>query len=166
MQALDFHTERLVLRPWIAEDAAWYVAAIDDEILQWTREPDDLTVEGWIACLADAESDRSQSAAITSDGALVGNMTVARRRYSVEISYWISAEARGKGYASEALNATKDWILDNLGPVPLHLEISPDNEASIAVAERAGFAFSEYRLSKDQCADELGRVAVYRRTTS
>ncbi len=165
MQTLDLRTDRLLLRPWTEADAAWYVGAIDDEILRWTREPDDLTVEDWIACLSDAQSGRSQSAAITSDRALVGNVTVTQRRNAVEISYWISAEARGRGFASEALNATTDWVSDNLGPIPLHLEISPDNAASIAVAKRAGYSFSEYRLSKDRCADDLGRVAVYRRTT-
>jgi RimJ/RimL family protein N-acetyltransferase len=165
MQTLDVHTNRLLLRPWAEADAAWYVGAIDEEILHWTREPDDLTVEDWIACLPDVQSGRSQSAAITSDTALVGNMTVTQRRHAVEISYWISAEARGMGYASEALSATTDWVSDNLGPIPLYLEISPDNAASIAVAKRTGYTFSEYRLSTDRCADDLGRVAVYRRTT-
>lgn len=164
MQIIELHTDRLVLRPWTEADAAWYVGAIDDEILHWTREPDDLTVGDWIACLPDGQSGRSQSAAITCDGVLVGNVAVTRRKTEVEISYWISAAARGRGFASEALSATTDWVSDNLGPMTLYLEISPDNKASIVVAERTGYTFSEYRLSKDQCADDLGRVAVYRRT--
>ena len=46
--------------------------------------------------------------------------------------------------------------------IPIELEIHPQNEASIRVAQRAGFAFAELRQSCDSCADTDGNVAIYR----
>jgi RimJ/RimL family protein N-acetyltransferase len=165
MNALEIQTQRLRTRGWTDADAAWYVAAIDDEILRWTREPEDLTVEVWRACLADGGTERSRSAAITVGGLPVGNVSVMQRSDSAEISYWLAADGRGNGYASEALLAVSNWAAEAFDIAFTYLEISPDNTPSIAVAQTCGFTLFGYRLSDDRCADDLGRVAVYRKST-
>ena len=44
----------------------------------------------------------------------------------------------GKGYATEAAVAARDWAYDALGLGPLMSFVHPDNQASRAVAERLG----------------------------
>ncbi|MGI9586570.1 MAG: GNAT family N-acetyltransferase [Acidimicrobiia bacterium] len=163
MDAPEIRTERLKTRPWTEDDAGWYVDAIDSEILRWTREPGDLTPDTWRRCLADSTDGRSRSDAITVGDQPVGNVSVMQRRDSAEISYWLAADARGNGYASEVLLAVGDWASESLDIDYTYLEISPENAPSIAVAQRCGYSLFGYQLSDDDCADDLGRVAVYRK---
>ena len=58
---------------------------------------------------------------------------------STEIGYGISDDYRGCGYATEAVNATVSWALnqDNVKCVIAETEI--DNTASVRVLEKCGF---------------------------
>lgn len=60
---------------------------------------------------------------------------------SVELSYALLKEARGKGYMSKALRAVANQILtDNLNDIKeVNLLIHPENDVSKRVALRAGF---------------------------
>lgn len=62
-----------------------------------------------------------------------------------ELAYWVSAEARGRGYATRALMLLSDWALA-LRFRRVRLEIEPHNRASSRVAVKAGFLPSERRL--------------------
>lgn len=53
--------------------------------------------------------------------------------------YWVSPTARGTGFATRALRAVARWAFDTLELGVVLLEIRPENGASIAVAEAAGF---------------------------
>ncbi len=52
--------------------------------------------------------------------------------------YWIAASARGSGYATRAAILLTRWLFE-LGAARAFLTIVAENEASIAVARRAGF---------------------------
>jgi RimJ/RimL family protein N-acetyltransferase len=56
-----------------------------------------------------------------------------------EIGYAVIGEARGRGIAGRALRLITGWALDGLGLERVELRIDLDNEASIRVAERAGY---------------------------
>lgn len=60
-------------------------------------------------------------------------------RRSAEIGYWLGAEWRGKGIASEAVRALAQWALETFDLVRLHAAVFAWNPASARVLEKAGF---------------------------
>lgn len=64
-------------------------------------------------------------------------------RPGTEIGWGISPDYWGKGYATEAARASKDWAFTNLGVDELISVIHPENEASKRVAIRIGEAYRE-----------------------
>lgn len=56
-----------------------------------------------------------------------------------ELMYAIIPEVRGRGYATQIANLLVDYAFEQLGCDEVIAPISPDHDASIAVAERAGF---------------------------
>jgi RimJ/RimL family protein N-acetyltransferase len=166
MQDMVFATARLTIRPWTDADAEWYVNARDEDIVRWTRESEPLTPEGWMReRVRIAANDGAHRGAIVDDaGVPVGNIGARSGIEDVELFYWIESSARGNGYATEALAGAVDWFREHHSVDVFTLEIHPQNAASIAVAERAGFSFAGLRESCDSCADEDGNVAVYLRS--
>ncbi|MGR9477602.1 GNAT family N-acetyltransferase [Rhizobium leguminosarum] len=55
-----------------------------------------------------------------------------------ELGWFVYAEYRGKGYATEAALALRDWAFATLKLPSLVSYIAPGNAASVAVAERLG----------------------------
>jgi RimJ/RimL family protein N-acetyltransferase len=55
-----------------------------------------------------------------------------------QFGYWLAPSARGRGYATRAVILLTRWLFD-LGAARAFLTIVAENEASIAVARRAGF---------------------------
>ena len=51
----------------------------------------------------------------------------------------VNKELRGKGYAQEALRLVDDYAVNHLGIRNLYCSIQGDNEASIALFEKAGY---------------------------
>lgn len=56
----------------------------------------------------------------------------------LEIGYWISREHWGKGYATEAAKALRDYGRDHLGKERFIALIQPGNVVSIKVASKLG----------------------------
>ncbi|WP_209348055.1 GNAT family N-acetyltransferase [Pontixanthobacter sp. CEM42] len=56
----------------------------------------------------------------------------------LEVGYWLVDAAHGKGYATEATIAARNYAYENLGAKTLVSYIDPSNEPSMRVAERAG----------------------------
>jgi RimJ/RimL family protein N-acetyltransferase len=164
MDSPQFDTERLTVRQWTVDDAAWYVDAIDAEILRFTREPEDLDVERWSGSIARSDQGGSTRtvAVVDHQGRRVGNLGVRQHPDVVELFYWIEADSRNRGYATEILVGATSWATDELGAKDVELQIHPDNAASITVAERSGFRFVGHRMSTDSCAGSDGRIAIYR----
>lgn len=59
----------------------------------------------------------------------------------IELVYVIAASVWGKGYATEAALALRDYAFNMLGVVQLIALIDPANGASAGVAEKVGFSF-------------------------
>jgi RimJ/RimL family protein N-acetyltransferase len=55
-----------------------------------------------------------------------------------QLGYWIAAGARGRLYATRAVILLTRWLFE-LGAARVFLTIVAGNEASVAVARRAGF---------------------------
>lgn len=57
-----------------------------------------------------------------------------------QFGYWIGANARGRGYATRAATLLTRWLFE-LGAARVFLTIVAGNDASAAVARRAGFVY-------------------------
>lgn len=58
---------------------------------------------------------------------------------TLEIGYYLAAEAEGHGFAREALAAAVVFGFETLGAARLLIRCRPDNPRSVAVAEALGF---------------------------
>ena len=56
-----------------------------------------------------------------------------------EVGYWVARAGRGRGHATRALRLLSHWLLDDLGVARVQLQADVRNEASLRVAEKAGF---------------------------
>jgi RimJ/RimL family protein N-acetyltransferase len=136
------------LRPWRDEDVPAIVAACQDpEIPRWTMIPAPYgTADAAGFLLTAAEQARTGEGAMLAvvderSGTVLGSIgvTVDRRHGIGEIGYWVAAEERGRGVATQALHLLAAWALEALGLARLELTVHPPNAASRRVAEKAGF---------------------------
>ncbi len=144
---------RLRLEPLTLEHLEGVRAVVEDEeILRFTRvpvPPPDGFAEVWIERYVKGRAEGSCEAFAILDGSddetggaflgLVMAPTIARDpEWTAELGYCVLATARGRGVASEALRRMTEWAFAQ-GVVRTELIISPDNEGSRRVAERAGY---------------------------
>jgi RimJ/RimL family protein N-acetyltransferase len=71
---------------------------------------------------------------------VVGGVNLRFGEYQIaEISYFLRASARGRGFATRSVRLVARWAFEELGIARIELRVHPDNLASCRVAERAGF---------------------------
>lgn len=141
-----------MLRPWTVDDAAWYVAARDEEVFRWTTERRGLTVaETEAAILRVNASDDVISWAITDarGTTLFGNLALVYDQATgcAEVSYFLAAAGRGRGLATAAVSTVCEWAFANLATDRILLQTRPGNTRSQAVAQRAGFVRSHHAVA-------------------
>lgn len=91
--------------------------------------------------------DDPHSYAIELDGVMIGACRLEQNEYS-DFSYWISAEHRGRGYATE-INRKLCRMAISLGWKTLSCHVDPTNTASQTVLIRCGFTqVSDTRWTK------------------
>ncbi|PYY64477.1 N-acetyltransferase [Curtobacterium sp. MCPF17_003] len=86
-------------------------------------------------------SDSVKNWAVVEDGVAVGNVglsAIEPRHQTAWAYYWLAGGARGRGYASRALQAVAEWAFD-AGLFRLELGHRVNNPASCRVATTAGF---------------------------
>jgi RimJ/RimL family protein N-acetyltransferase len=132
-------TERLELRPLVADDA--------DELAELLDEPD---VREWLVS-ADVEALRRRFArwearqspdgsaawlnwVVRRDGRAVGWVQATVVGSAAEVAYAILASQRGRGYGPEAVRG----VVEGLDVASVEAHIAPENAASAAVARAAG----------------------------
>ena len=81
------------------------------------------------------------SAVLDADGTLVGRIGChsAPVNGRVEVGYSVRPECRRRGIATRILSTFSQWLADQ-GVQTVVLSVRPDNEASLRIARRAGFA--------------------------
>ncbi len=153
-------TERLLLRQFSADDAAF--------ILELVNEPSFIQNIGdrGVRTLADANSYILNGpvtsyakngfglylVALKETGESIGMCGLIRRPGldDVDIGYAFLPRFWSKGYAVEAARAVKDYAKDPIGLKRLVAITDPANEGSIRVLEKLGFRFEKIiRLSAD-----------------
>lgn len=143
-------TERLLLRPYRAEDAPDVALACRDELTQrWLPLPNPYTDADALSwCTEVSRGFRTSGEGIEwaairrSDQRLIGSFGLKRtdwRGRSSEIGYWVAPWARGEGLAVEAVERIGRWLLLEQGFERMVLRAATGNTASQRVANKAGF---------------------------
>jgi RimJ/RimL family protein N-acetyltransferase len=137
------------LRSFSEADITDVHEACCDELSQtWLPVPVPYTLEtarAWYTGITrqiHASGDGIQFAAVPrAGGRLVGSVGLKRTDWLArvsEIGYWISPWARGRGYATEAVQIVGRWLLGELGFERMELRAATGNLASRRVAKKAG----------------------------
>lgn len=142
--------EDVVLRPWRPGDAeAVFRACQDLEIQRWTTVPSpyrladaewfvDIAAQLWdpaVGC-AFAAVDEHDEVLLGSFGIVASDPGDARG----EVGYWTSPWARRRGAAVAGLRQLTKWALQQVGYRSLEAVVDHGNDASIAVARKAGYS--------------------------
>ena len=142
-------TERLRLRRYTKDDVALLHALMSDpkvmahhpSVFDWER-----SVKGIDQMLAMYERfGYSLLVVQLKDGTFVGHVGLLHwedvdGREDVEVAYYLLPQYWGKGYASEAARACRDWAFEHLPVDRVVSFIVTENAPSIAVAQRNGMA--------------------------
>jgi RimJ/RimL family protein N-acetyltransferase len=138
----------IMLRPWVPGDApAVTTACQDPEIPRWTVVPHHYTerhARDFIAqCEQDLAAGRELALAVVDAGdRLIGAIGISDFDWAdrkAEVGYWVARPARRRGVGRRALGLLSRWALVELGLERIELLANPENEASLRLAERAGF---------------------------
>lgn len=137
------------LRPWREGDVPALVEACQDpEIPRWTVVPSpyaEADARAFVAGQTErlSRGEAAPFAIIDARGNdFLGSIEVTlldRRSGRGEIGYWVAAAARRQGVALRAVRLLSAWALEELELERLELLVEPDNPASQAVAEAAGY---------------------------
>ncbi len=136
---------RLRLRGWRPEDAADLLDVADDPLLRRYSSVGEIqSHDDAVAWMSSRRAPGRVDWAVRdahSDALLgrVGLMGLDADEYAAEIGYWTAPAARGRGVASEAVRIAATHGFDSLGRHRLEIRHVPGNDASCAVASRAGF---------------------------
>jgi ribosomal-protein-alanine N-acetyltransferase len=153
-----------------ADDTAIVAACQDPEIPRWTRVPepyDESAAAEWAV-----ESQRQREAGeglhlIVADAdtdellGSIGVQDVRRAESRCDIGYWLARQARGRGVMTRAVRLLSRWVFDNLPIERIQITVQPENDASRAVAERAGYAFEGILRSYIEIKGRPRDAAVY-----
>jgi ribosomal-protein-alanine N-acetyltransferase len=142
----------------------------DPEVIRFTRVParrsNDFAA-GWIAGYVQgwAEGSRAGFAIVdVDDGAFLGMCGLIRIEWDAseaEIGYVVAPAARGRGTAGRSIDLISRWGLDELGLARIEAVIDVANEASLRVAERAGYRREGVRRSAYFKHGVRADVAIY-----
>ena len=140
-------TERLVLRPWQADDVPRIVEIMADEAMhEFLALPHPYTKEsaaqfvGELAARPREDGTGLSCALVERAGGRVVGSALLRLGTEPEIGYWVAGDAQGRGYATEATAALAAWGFER-GLPRIGLLCEVHNLASARVALGAGFRF-------------------------
>ncbi|WP_143232527.1 GNAT family N-acetyltransferase [Actinoplanes regularis] len=158
-------TERLVLRPFEAGDAAGVHAVWNEKSFlrfapvgfRYAGASLDLVLD-WCSRGENFAGVERESGRLACHVALFGTDWTAK---TTEIHYWTAVWARGNGFAVEAARAVSRWALTELGLVRVALQTDTRNVASRRVAESAGFVFEGVLRNASWTRSGRGDLAVF-----
>jgi RimJ/RimL family protein N-acetyltransferase len=129
------------LRPFTEADVPALVEACQDpEIPRWTRVPTPYGEADARAFVAGHPNIHAFAVVDAETGELLGSVGFGLAGEARgEFGYWVKREARGRGVASRALRLAARRAVAEHGLRRLQLVVEPENQASIRVAENAGF---------------------------
>lgn len=161
----ELRDDVVTLRPWEREDASWYVACIrDSEVQRFTTDPPTLTAEDVVAAIDALVDHPGRVAYLIADaasGRRLGNIALTHENGTGDLSYWVAAEARGRGVATHAVQLVTAAAFRHLGLGELLLWTHEENTASQRAAERAGFHRDPARDQPRHIKGDIWHTAAY-----
>ncbi len=173
---MNIETERLVIRSiergdekvflQMAKDGSLTEVGFDRDCGEW--------IDDWIdeALILTANDDpRADYIPCTivdkTSDSIIGNVgcTYYEDTDRIGICYFIGAEYRRNGYASEAVRAYTSYFFDHYNEKEIIATIKDENTSSYKTAERSGFKLVETKMYKDiyDEEEELYRFYVFER---
>jgi RimJ/RimL family protein N-acetyltransferase/acyl dehydratase len=149
-EAVILDTERLIVRPWRADDRdAFAVMARDPEVMRFIRGGtpfNDAEIDEFLARQArqEAELGVCMGAMVEKAGGRVVGVAGIQplgTTGDLEIGWWLRPDMWGRGYATEVAAAAVRHIFETLGRSRVVAIIDPGNDASVRVATRAGLRY-------------------------
>lgn len=161
------------LRPWALEDARFLQAASADPSIQRysllrsrpftaAEAQEELQDCGTTSWLTFDVAGRPTGSLVITDA--VTNEPLGQcgvdgwSQDAAQIGYWVAPTARGRGVATRGVVQLTNWLFD-LGASRVFLTVVADNDASMRVAQRAGFVLegtaSERSVGRGQHHDVL-----------
>jgi [ribosomal protein S5]-alanine N-acetyltransferase len=159
----------LVLRPFTLADIPTLVAAYSEaSIQQWhVTSLTEVEAEEWIASRpALWRDEKLANWAVTVDSIVVGRVglkSIDLEQGTAEITYWILAEHRRRGYAKRAVEVATCWAFNDLGLHRIELTHSTQNLPSCRVAEASGYALEGTKRLAGLHADGLHDMHLHAR---
>ncbi len=147
-----FETERLVVRCFREEDAPeLYENHRDDEVRKWFpnecyADPEEAldAIRFYAGCVNNGHLPYVLGVELKETGELIGDTGVSEvegKPDETEIGYCIGQKYRGKGYATELLEAVSCFVSSRFGTKTIHGRVVHGNEASAKVLEKCGYRF-------------------------
>jgi RimJ/RimL family protein N-acetyltransferase len=151
-QVLDDGVVRL--RDWADDDATWYAESVRDPLIQgFTTESPTLDAAEVLAAIVGLRVAGDAEGFVICDsitGQRLGNIALRHDGQAGEVSYWVAADARGRGVAARAVALLSSWAFETVGLAVVWLCTHRDNAASQQVALRVGFRRSPERDKSQQ----------------
>ena len=147
-----FETERLIIRKFRDEDAAeLYENHQDDEVRKWfpnecyaDRAEALDAIRFYTDCVANGHLPYVLGVELKETGELIGDTGISEaegKPGETEIGYCIGQKYRGRGYASELVNAASGFAASRFGIRAIYGRVIHGNEASVKVLEKNGYQF-------------------------
>lgn len=159
-------TARLTLRPVILSDfKVTHQLLSDPEVMRFSLHgpySEQKSTDFIKHCMQQTESDFPGLLAVINKetGLLMGYCGFYKQTINgiqeVELGYRLAKEHWGKGFASEAAMAMKDYAFYKMGLTRLISLIDKENRSSVRVAEKTGFI-----LEKEMLYDRRIQVGIY-----
>lgn len=158
-----------LVEPSFASHYYAIVKAQREDLGQWLAWPRHADSEAFFAAfiqkaLHDYAEGKSMTCAILYRGSLVGNISynsISHSLKKVEIGYWLSKEARGKGIVTACVRHLVDHAFDVLGMEKVQISAAVDNRPSRKVCERLGFELEGIITRNENLNGRVVDHAVY-----
>jgi 8-oxo-dGTP diphosphatase len=152
-------TARVKLRPLQAADAPAFHRLINDwDICRKLPDapfpyPAALAGEWIAAAAADRLANKAHHFALVHDDVLIGcaGLRLSRDKKSAELGYWLGKKFWGQKFAAEVAARLVSWGFATLSVAKITATVAADNEASIAVLNRAGLSQTGKGSQAFQC---------------
>lgn len=167
-------TKRLRIRAFSPEDApCLYENHLDDEVKKWfpyecyqdLQEAQD-AIQFYRDCVQQKRLPYVLAVELKATGELIGDSGVNEvegKPGEVEIGYIIFKAYRGKGYASELLEAMTAYLSQTFGSSVLYGRVMHGNQASARVLEKNGYTYVGEEFGAED--DPYGKgMQVYKKT--
>jgi [ribosomal protein S5]-alanine N-acetyltransferase len=150
-------TERLVLRELTPEDVDALAEVLSDPVaMRYYEAPFDREAVGaWIERARRSYADNGfglWAVIRRSDGRFLGDcgpvLQPVEDQVLPEVGYHIVPSEQGRGYATEAARACIGWVFEHTSHDVVCSLVSPENDASRAVAAKIHHAMRQFRWAK------------------